>query len=148
MTFQGCSKNYLHILMIPLFQNFLCYFCVSGQLLFSVNLNELLLLLLLVVVVVISIIISIAIIICRKINNTTSIVLNWFVSILLPQTFRVNITILYWIIHRHYCINLFSIVYICVVYFAYAISKWSTILEYCIFVSIIWDSYCSSVCDL
>ena len=99
----------------------------------------------------ISIIISIAIIICRKINNTTSIVLNWFVSILLPQTFiffRVNITILYWIIHRHYCINLFSIVYICVVYFAYAISKWSTILKYCIFVSIIWDSYCSSVCDL
>ena len=53
MTFQGCSKNYLHILMIPLFQNFLCYFCVSGQLLFSVNLNELLLLLLLVVVVVV-----------------------------------------------------------------------------------------------
>ena len=95
----------------------------------------------------ISIIISIAIIICRKINNTTSIVLNWFVSILLPQTFiffRVYITILYWIIHRHYCIN----VYICVVYFAYAISKWSTILKYCIFVSIIWDSYCSSVCDL
>ena len=53
MTFQGCSKNYLHILMIPLFQNFLCYFCVSGQLLFSVNLNELLLLLLLLVVVVV-----------------------------------------------------------------------------------------------
>ena len=53
MTFQGCSKNYLHILMIPLFQNFLCYFCVSGQLLFSVNLNELLLLLLVVVVVLV-----------------------------------------------------------------------------------------------
>ena len=53
MTFQGCSKNYLHILMIPLFQNFLCYFCVSGQLLFSVNLNELLLLLVVVVVVLV-----------------------------------------------------------------------------------------------
>ena len=53
MTFQGCSKNYLHILMIPLFQNFLCYFCVSGHLLFSVNLNELLLLLLVVVVVLV-----------------------------------------------------------------------------------------------
>ena len=60
MTFQGCSKNYLHILMIPLFQNFLCYFCVSGQLLFSVNLNELLLLLLLVVVVVVVLVLLLA----------------------------------------------------------------------------------------
>ena len=57
MTFQGCSKNYLHILMVPLFQNFLCYFCVSGQLLFSVNLNELLLLLLLLLLVVVVVVV-------------------------------------------------------------------------------------------
>ena len=35
--------------------------------------------------------------------------------------------------HKHYYVNVFSIIYLCIIYFAYAISKWSKIFDYYIF---------------
>ena len=37
--------------------------------------------------------------------------------------------------HRHYKINVLSIIYLFIIYFHYAISKWSTILKYYLLIS-------------
>ena len=42
------------------------------------------------------------------------------------------------VIHWHYYIIIFSIIYLGIFYFAYAISKWSTNFKYYFFISIIW----------
>ena len=52
--------------------------------------------------------------------------------------------------HRHYCINIMIIIYLCIIYFIYSFSKWSTIFKYYFFIVIIqgctyaccvWDCY-------
>ena len=56
---------------------------------------------------------------------------------------QINITIFYWIIHRHYYINILSITYLCVIYFSYAVGKRSTIFNYYFFICITYSCPCS-----
>ena len=43
----------------------------------------------------------------------------------------------------NYSISIFSMIYLCIIYFIYAIRKWSTIFKYYFFVSIFWICTCS-----
>ena len=115
-------KNYLDVLTEPLFQHLLYH--------------RLLFVLIFVVYITIS----------RKISNTTIIVWSWFISVVPPQTswcLQISINILYLIIHRHYHINSLRVIYLCIIYFSYAISKRSAIFKYYFFISIIYCSTCS-----
>ena len=57
----------------------------------------------------------------------------------------------YEVIHKHYCSNVFSIIYLCIVYFTYGISKWKLIFKYYFLIDIgytrnhilyVWECYC------
>ena len=41
-------------------------------------------------------------------------------------------------INRHFYINILSVINFGIIYFAYAVSKWSTIFKYYLFICIIW----------
>ena len=69
--------------------------------------------------------------IIRNINNSSIIFYRWLIY--------------GWIIDWHYYINVFSMAHFFIVYFTYKISKWSTIVNYYIFVSIIRSCCCSCV---
>ena len=63
----------------------------------------------------------------------------------LSRCFWIIIAIIYQIIHWHYYINILSIMYFCIVYFTFAISKWSAFFKYYYFISFICLSSCSII---
>ena len=64
------------------------------------------------------------------------------------QMFLNNYHLFYQIMHWHYNIKIFCIIYLCIVYFAYAVSKWCTVLKYYSFISFIcFYCYCISFCS-
>ena len=108
MAFQEFSKNYLDILMASVFKHSLVPSFRVWLVIFCVNLNEVLLL-----------------------ASTKSVIkpalfeagLSLYCCHELPDLFLIIIAILYQNIDWCY----YSIIYFFIVYFAYVISKWSTI---------------------
>ena len=45
--------------------------------------------------------------------------------------------------HRHYYIKFLGVIYLCIIYFGYEISKWSPIFKYQFFICIIYCCFCS-----
>ena len=76
----------------------------------------------------------------NKINNIIIIIYSRYFFTIFPQASRcfwIITTVLYYVVHWHYYINVFCIIYLFIIYFAHAIRKWSTILKYYFFISII-----------
>ena len=112
------SKTYLHILMDPLVQHLLCH---------HLNLNGALLLLS-----------SIKSIIspCLELVQLQNIAINFLM-------FSNNHNYILLIMHKKYYINILSVIYLCIIYFGYPISKWSTIFKYYFLISIIYCHTCN-----
>ena len=62
----------------------------------------------------------------------------WIISITLPQRyFQTIIAIFNKIIHWHYNIDIFCIIYLSIIYLTYAVSEWGTVFKHCSFISFI-----------
>ena len=70
----------------------------------------------------------------RKISNSAFISQSWFISNSISIDFLIFFATFYQIIHWHYYIDAFSIIYLCTIYISYEISKWSTTFKYYLYI--------------
>ena len=58
------------------------------------------------------------------------------------RSFWKVIVVFDWIIHRHFDIKIFCIIYFCVIYFRHAVGKWWSVFEFRLFIISICDLWC------